>query len=68
MAQVVCGLLDAGGALVPSIPGVHGKRWKEWVAVLRAAASPGGVEGCELGQRIANIGGQGPAASDLVFG
>ncbi len=68
--QIVCALLDAAGALIPPIPGRMGqfdKQWKEWSAELRAAASPGGAEGCELGQRVASQGGSSATASDLVF-
>ena len=44
------------------------KDWGEWARELRAAASAGGAEGCELGQRIARLhGAPSASSSDLVF-
>ncbi len=69
--QVVCALLDAAGALSPTMRMTRfDKEWKAWSVELRAAARAGGAEGCELGQRIAKLGGAPAAAamsSELVF-
>ncbi len=66
--QVVCALLDAAGALSSATRmGQFDKEWKKWAKDLRAAARPGGAEGCELGQRIARLHSQNDSSSDLVF-
>jgi hypothetical protein len=67
--QIVCALLDAAGALSPATRmGKFDKEWKEWARDLRTVARPGGVEGCELGQRIARLHDPpSPSSSDLVF-
>ncbi len=68
---MVCALLDASGALSPTMRMARfDKEWKAWSVELRAAARAGGAQGCELGHRIEKLGGAPAAAamsSELIF-